>query len=81
MYFFFTSPLLSILFYGMKSKSNMSTASGVRRIIDAMSKTTPPKLPGASYTHFHNDAELLAIGAVVGIALAALALLWTRNKE
>jgi len=59
----------------------MSTASGVRRIIDALSKTKPPKLPGTVYTRIGNDTGLLAIGVIVGIALAAVALLWVRNKE
>ena len=59
----------------------MSTASSVWRIIEALSKTKPPQMPGGVYTRLGNDTELLTIGVIVGIALAAIALLWSREKE
>ena len=59
----------------------MSTASGVRRIIDALSKTKPPKLPVTSVSRFDNDTELLTIGIIVGITVAAFYLLWITSRE
>jgi hypothetical protein len=57
----------------------MTTADCVRRIIEALSNSKAPTLPTSSYYKKGSDVELLTIGVVVGIFIAAI-LLFRNNK-
>jgi hypothetical protein len=58
----------------------MSTGAHVLRIIDALGRSNKPALPETRLP-ICGDHSLVVAGIVVGIALAAVALLWRRHRD
>lgn len=60
---------------------SMTTASDVRHIIDALCASRRPAPAAAAVARSPGDPSLLVMGVVVGIALAAAALVWRLRQE
>lgn len=60
---------------------SMTTASDVRHIIEALCKSRRPAPAAAAVARSPGDPGLLVMGVVMGIAIAAAALVWRLRQE